>query len=147
RRRQRRCRARLPHRRFRRTHQRRHRLPGRSPAQIGLTIGPTETRMSTVTPLPSRPDPVVRARELGPAIEAAANEIERSMEIPEPLISRLHESRLFRMLLPRSVGGDQLEPWIYLAAVEEIARHDGSVGWNLFVANSSALIAPFISEE
>src|SRR6185436_466966 len=89
----------------------------------------------------------VRARELGPAIEAAANEIERSMEIPEPLISRLHESRLFRMLLPLSVGGDQLEPWIYLAAVEEIARHDGSVGWNLFVANSSALIAPFISLE
>lgn len=107
--------------------------------------------MSTVTPLPSRADasagPLQKARELGPAIEAAADEIERSMEIPEPLISRLHESRLFRMLLPRSVGGDQVEPWLYLAAVEEIARHDGSVGWNLFVANSSALIAPFISLE
>jgi alkylation response protein AidB-like acyl-CoA dehydrogenase len=107
--------------------------------------------MSTVTPLPARadgrPDPVARARELGPAIEAAADTIERTMEIPEPLISRLHEARLFRMLLPRSVGGDQVEPWVYLRAVEETARHDGSVGWNLFVANSSALIAPFISEE
>ena len=107
--------------------------------------------MSTVTPLPTRadgrPDPVARARELGPAIEAAADTIERTMEIPEPLISRLHEARLFRMLLPRSVGGDQVEPWVYLRAVEETARHDGSVGWNLFVANSSALIAPFISEE
>ena len=103
--------------------------------------------MSTVTPLPARPDPVARARELGPAIAAAADTIERTMEIPEPLITKLHEARLLRMLLPRSVGGDQLEPWVYLRAVQETARHDGSVGWNLFVANSSALIAPFIALE
>ena len=43
------------------------------------------------------------------AIDAAADTIERTMEIPEPLISLLHEARLFRMLLPRSVGGDQVE--------------------------------------
>ena len=48
------------------------------------------------------------------------------------------------MLLPRSAGGDEIEPWIYLRAIEEISRYDGSVGWNLFVANSAALIAPFI---
>jgi indole-3-acetate monooxygenase len=99
---------------------------------------------TTVTQLPSRIDPVARARSLGPAIQAAAPEIERTQEIPEPLLSQLHESRLWRMLLPRSVGGDQLEPWVYLHAIEELGRHDGSVGWNAFVANSSALIAPFI---
>jgi len=48
------------------------------------------------------------------------------------------------MLLPRSAGGDEIEPWIYLRAIEELSRHDGSVGWNLFVANSAALIVPFI---
>lgn len=92
-------------------------------------------------------DPVARARVLGPAITAAANEIERSQAIPEPLLTELHTSRLWRMLLPRSVGGDEMEPWVYLAAVEEISRYDGSVGWNMFVANSSALIAPFIPLE
>src|SRR5580704_16581723 len=91
-----------------------------------------------------KPDPVARARALGPAIAAVVDEIERTQAFPEPLLSQLHESRLCRLLLPRSVGGEQVEPWIYLAAIEEIARHDGSVGWNLFVANSSALIAPFI---
>jgi len=95
----------------------------------------------------ARVDAVVRARALGPAIEAAADEIERTQDFPEPLLTALHQSRLFRMLLPRSVGGDEVEPWVYLAAVEEIARHDGSVGWNTFVANSSALIAPFIPLE
>jgi indole-3-acetate monooxygenase len=94
-----------------------------------------------------RPDPVARARDLGPAIEAAADEIERTQRIPEPLLSHLHAARLFRMFLPRSVDGDEIEPWVYLRAIEEISRHDGSVGWNVFVANSSALIAPFLAPD
>ena len=94
-----------------------------------------------------KPDPVARARALGPAIAAVVGEIERQQDFPEPLITALHESGLFRLLLPRSVGGEEVEPWVYLAAIEEIARHDGSLGWNMFVANSSALIAPFISLE
>jgi indole-3-acetate monooxygenase len=96
---------------------------------------------------PAAPDPVARARELGPAIEAAADQIERTQRISEPLLSQLHEARLCRMLLPRAADGDQLEPWVYLRAVEEVSRHDGSVGWNIFVANSSALIAPFLPED
>jgi alkylation response protein AidB-like acyl-CoA dehydrogenase len=92
-------------------------------------------------------DPVAGARDLGPGIAAAADEIERTQAIPEPLLTHIHEARLARMLLPRSVGGDQVDPWTYLHAIEEISRHDGSVGWNLFVANSAALIAPFIPLE
>ena len=94
-----------------------------------------------------KPDPVVRARALGPAIAAVVDEIEARQDFPEPLITALHESGLFRLLLPRSAGGEQVEPWVYVAAIEEIARHDGSLGWNMFVANSSALIAPFIPIE
>lgn len=92
-------------------------------------------------------DPYARARGLSPALCAAADDIERTQTIPEPLLSQIHEARLARMLLPLSVGGDQVEPWTYLHAIEEISRHDASVGWNLFVANSSALIAPFIPLE
>ena len=93
------------------------------------------------------PDPVGRARDLGDRLSAAADEIERTRRFPEPLLEALHNSRLCRMLLPRSVGGDEVAPGIYLAAMEEVARHDGSVAWNLFVANSAALIAPFLDVE
>src|SRR5215475_3805860 len=92
----------------------------------------------------SAPDPIARARELGPAIETAAVEIERTQRIPEPLLSQMHDARICRMLLPRAADGDEVEPWVYLRAIEELSRHDGSVGWNVFVANSSALIAPFL---
>jgi len=90
------------------------------------------------------PDPVARARELGAEIAAAANEIERTRRIPEALLGRLHDSRLFRMLLPRSAGGEETEPAVYVAAIEELAQHDASIAWNVFVANSSALIAAYL---
>ena len=92
----------------------------------------------------TRPDPVARARELGAEIAAAADEIERTRRIPEALLERLHDSRLFRMLLPRSAGGDETEPAVYVAAIEELARHDASIAWIVFVTNSSALIAAYL---
>ena len=90
-------------------------------------------------------DPVARARALGPAIAAAGDEIERTRRIPSALLSALHEARLFRLLLPRSAGGDEVTPGAYLAAVEEVARHDASIAWNLFVGNSSALVGAYIA--
>lgn len=95
----------------------------------------------------SRPDPAARARALGPALEAAADEIELIQDFPEPLATALHEAGLFRLLLPRSAGGEEVHPSAYLDAIVEASRHEGSVGWNLFVANSSALIAPFLPLE
>src|ERR1700682_4844205 len=91
-----------------------------------------------------RPDPTARARELGAEIAAAADEIERTRRIPEALLGRLHDSRLFRMLLPRSAAGDQMEPAVYVAAIEELARHDASIAWNTFAINSSSLIAAYL---
>lgn len=92
----------------------------------------------------ARPDPLAHARALAPEIAAAADEIEQTQDFPEPLASRLHETRLTRMLLPRAYGGDEVHPGDYMTALEEIARADGSVAWNLFVANSATLIASYL---
>jgi alkylation response protein AidB-like acyl-CoA dehydrogenase len=95
----------------------------------------------------TRLDPVARARDLAASIAASADEIERTQQIPEPLLSELHASRLCRMFLPRAVDGDEIEPWVYFRAIEEVSRHDGSLGWNLFVCNGAALVAPFLDAE
>ena len=92
----------------------------------------------------SRRDPVACARELGAEIATSADEIERTRRIPEGLLGRLHDFRLFRMLLPRSAGGDQTEPAVYVAAIEELARHDASIAWNTFALNSASLIAAYL---
>ena len=67
-------------------------------------------------------DPVSRASALAPAIAALGNEIENGRRLPPALVDKLHEARLFRMLLPRSVGGDEVEPGAYIRATEELAR-------------------------
>jgi indole-3-acetate monooxygenase len=88
-------------------------------------------------------DPLARVRELAPSIVAAAD----TRRIPEPLLTELHDARLFRMLLPRSVGGDELDPVTYVRAVEAASSQDGSVGWCLSIANSIGLIAPYLDIE
>lgn len=93
------------------------------------------------------PNPLARAKALAGEIAEAANEIERTRRLPAALLTRLHEARLGRMLLPQSVGGDEVEPGAYMLAVEEVAQHDASVAWNLFVANSAALLAPYLEAE
>jgi len=88
--------------------------------------------------------PVMRARNLGPAIADAADEIECRRRITEPVLDELHAARLFRMLYPCSVGGDEVEPAVYVEAVGELARADGSVGWCVSIANSIGLFAPYL---
>ena len=92
-------------------------------------------------------DALTRARALGALLEAAGPAIERERRVVEPVLDALHEARLFRMLLPRSAGGDELPPWVYLQAVEEVSSHDGSVGWCLFTGNSSSLLAAYLPAE
>ena len=79
---------------------------------------PVESPMNDIR----RPDQMLRARDLMSAIAAAAEETGRLRRIPEKVLDAVHEARLFRMLYPRSVGGDEVEPAIYIEAVGELAR-------------------------
>lgn len=90
-------------------------------------------------------DTLARARALGPAIAAAAPIIEATRRLPDVLVENLHAARLFRLLLPRAVGGEEVDPATYLLAIAEVAHHDASVAWNLFVANSTMLIAAYVA--
>src|SRR5262249_3050633 len=95
----------------------------------------------------SRAAPVRRARDLPSTICATADEIARPTRTSEPLLEELHAARLFRMLYPRSVRGDEVEPATYIEAVGELARADGSVGWCVSIANSIGLFAPYLDLE
>ncbi|MBO0738845.1 MAG: acyl-CoA dehydrogenase family protein [Alphaproteobacteria bacterium] len=84
------------------------------------------------------------ARELGPALGASAAEIERRRELPEPVVEALVERGLFRLLLPRSLGGAELSPAIYVQVIEEVAKHDASTAWCLGQANGCTMTAAFL---
>jgi alkylation response protein AidB-like acyl-CoA dehydrogenase len=93
------------------------------------------------------PDYVAHARLLGPALDAAADEIERNRELPAPIVSALIDNGLFRLLQPRSLGGAELDPMTYIQVVEQIASHDASTGWCVEQANGCSMVAAFLDPE
>jgi len=90
---------------------------------------------------------VQRARELGREIEAAAEEIERRRELPEAIVAALIERGLFRLLLPRALGGAELCPAAYVEVIEEVAKHDASTAWCLGQACGCTITSAFLDPE
>ena len=92
-----------------------------------------------------------RAQELGPELDAAAEEIEQRRELPEAIIEALMERGLFRLLLPRTLGGAELCPAAYVSVIEEVAKHDASTAWCLGQAcgctMTSAYLDPAVARE
>lgn len=84
-------------------------------------------------------------RELGPAIAAAADEIERLRDIPDALFERLIERDLFRLLLPREYGGAEIDPPRYLRILEEVAKSDASTAWCLGQNNVCSMVAAYLA--
>jgi alkylation response protein AidB-like acyl-CoA dehydrogenase len=95
----------------------------------------------------SAPDWISRARALGPLISGAAKRIEQERELPEEVVSALHEAQLFRMLLPRAYGGGEVEPATYVQAIEEIAKADASTAWCLGQANGGTIAGAYLKPE
>jgi len=54
---------------------------------------------------------------------------------------------LFRLLLPRTLGGAELPPSAYVQVIEEIAQHDASAAWCLGQANGCAMTAALLDPE
>ena len=80
--------------------------------------------------------PVVQAAAaLQPSLRRYREEIEREQRLPPALVEQLHAAGFYRMVIPRSLGGLQVDPLTYLRVVELLAEGAGSVGWN--VCNNS----------
>jgi alkylation response protein AidB-like acyl-CoA dehydrogenase len=76
--------------------------------------------------------PLVRAAAaLQPLLREYHLEIEREQRMPRGLFDQLREAGFYRMVIPRSLGGLQVDPLTYLRVAELLAEAAGSVGWNI----------------
>ena len=78
------------------------------------------------------------ARQLTPRIREAQDRIDEERELPEALADALKQAGVFRLLVPRSLGGSELAYPSYLDVIEEISAADGSAGW---CVNQAAVFA------
>ncbi len=87
-----------------------------------------------------------RARTLVPTLATASARIEAERELPAEVLEAMFDAELFRLTLPRSLGGAEL-PLAPLAEVTEtIAMADASAAWCLGQAFGCAMSAAFLDE-
>ena len=92
-------------------------------------------------------DPVRRAIALRAAIEGAAPSIEMSRSLPQELRAALHGAGLFRLLLPRTFDGEEVEPATFVAVVEEIAKGDASTAWCVAQGSGCSMAAAYLEPD
>ena len=78
---------------------------------------------------------VQAAAAMRPVLRRYQEELEQEQRLPRALVEELQAAGFYRMLIPRSLGGLQVDPLTYLRVVELLAEGCGSVGWN--VCNNS----------
>ena len=80
------------------------------------------------------------ARKLAPLIRASAAETDAQRELPRPLFEAMADAGLFRLALPRTLGGFEMDLPSYIQVIEEIGRADASTGW---VTNQVSIFATY----
>ncbi len=93
------------------------------------------------------PDYLARAREIVPMLREQGDEIERRRELPDEIVEAMVERGIFKMLLPRSIGGGEIDPLTYTAVLETLAQADGSCAWSLGQNSGCSMTAPYLSHE
>src|ERR1019366_3714199 len=96
-----------------------------------------EAFMDTVqsAPLTSAPD---RAPALHPLLDAHGPEIDRRRELTPEVVDALVDQDLLRLLLPRSLGGQEIHPLEFCKTTEAVAWADASTGWFVNQSNVSS---------
>jgi alkylation response protein AidB-like acyl-CoA dehydrogenase len=86
-------------------------------------------------------------RKLAGGITARAAEIEAGRRIPLDLVEALRSIGVFRMFVPRSHGGLELDFPEGLEIIAALGRVDGSVGWTAMIGSTVALLPVLLPRE
>ncbi len=83
----------------------------------------------TTTSLSPQLSPIEAARELAPLIRASAADIHANRELPKPLFEALADAGMFRLALPRGIGGAEIDYPDFVQVMEELGKADASTAW------------------
>lgn len=82
--------------------------------------------------------PLISAtRALLPAIDEAAEEIEKNQRVPDELIKKISDAGLFSTGVPREFGGPEVDPLVVFDALELIGQVDASTAWVILIISAN----------
>ena len=89
---------------------------------------------------------LARAKALVPELRARADEIERARRLPEDVVEKVRAAGVFRMGVPRHLGGPGLDSLEQTEVVEVLATGDVSTAWCAMIGMDTPLYAGFVDE-
>lgn len=96
---------------------------------------------------PSSPGPLERIARIAPFIEEAGAANEKLGQLIPEVVDKLHEQQLFRMLLPRAYGGEQIDLVTWFHALEALAKCDASTAWCVGQINGCSLASSALAPD
>ena len=88
----------------------------------------------------ARDDVLAAVKALAPRLRAASDEVESERSLTEPLVQAMADAGLYRLLLPRSLGGGEMDPLAYFDVIEALAQADSAAAWSVLISTSTMAI-------
>ena len=85
-------------------------------------------------------------QNLLPGIRKRRAEIEQARRLPRDLADELGKAGVFKLSVPRAIGGDEARPVDIMRAIETVAAADGSTGWCTMIGLGNNIAAGYMSE-
>src|SRR4029079_6959852 len=79
-----------------------------------------------------------RARDLQPLLDEHGAEMDRRREVMPEVVDALVQADMLRLLLPKSLGGQEMQLVEYAKTVEALGYADASVAWFINQSNVSS---------
>jgi alkylation response protein AidB-like acyl-CoA dehydrogenase len=85
----------------------------------------------------TRDDLLAAVQILAPRLRAATAEIEARRSLTEPLVQAMVDAGLYRLFLPRSLGGGEIDPLTYFDVIEALTQAESAAGWSVLISTST----------
>jgi alkylation response protein AidB-like acyl-CoA dehydrogenase len=92
----------------------------------------------------SSSSPLDAVRALAPRIAEHAEEGERTRKLPLSLVDAIAKAGLFRLLIPRALGGEEVDAMTFVEVIEAISRVDGATGWCVMIGGCYGVFGGYL---
>jgi indole-3-acetate monooxygenase len=84
---------------------------------------------------------------IAPILSEHVDEEEKMGRLSAPVVNAMRTAGFYKLYLPKSLGGLEIDPLTMTKVVEEVAHHNTAAGWSIMVANTTLVMLSRISEK
>lgn len=89
---------------------------------------------------------LANARLIAPLLREHAGQVEAARRLTTPVVEALRDSGVFRMSMPRSWGGPEVDLLTQVEILEVLSRADASAGWCAMIGSDSGYYSAFLDD-